>query len=647
MDKNFIWYPPKDLINTANITLFIEENKFRDYKELLKKSIEDVKWWWEKCGEKIDIRWERKYESVYDTKNGIEWTKWFVGGRLNITENLLDRWVKEGGGSKDSIVAYKEDGTKITKTYGELLSDVNRIANYLVQIGVKPQDVVASYMTISYEAMVILLASVRIGAIFTPLFPGFGPTLIAERLMIAQPKVVFIHENYVRRGKMINLLNNYLTALKQINYKPMTTVLVGDKNFYSPEQNYTNFGEIIRYTSSKFNMNYFDSNGIAFLIFTSGTTGKPKGVLIRNIGALLQAYSTATFHLDLRKQDKFLQITEMGWVAAPWATVSALSVGATLFLIEGAPDFPTSDRILKLISKERITHLGGAPTLYRMLKTSVKNIDNYDLSSLRIIFTTGEKMDVDTWFWLLQKMGNNRTPIINNSGGTEFFGTLLCPLPIVPLKPTTVYGPGLGIPADVVDSNGISIRNEIGYLVLRKPIPSLTYGLWKEPERYIQTYWSQIKGVFYHGDLAYIDSDDFWFVEGRADDVIKSGGKRIDPAEIEQLINTIPGVLESAVIGVPDKISGEVIAVFYKKCSDKSENEIEEKIRTIIVENLGKVLSPKYVVCISDLPKSRSGKLLRRVIKELALGKEVDPTILENPEIVEELKIKIKKLISF
>jgi len=647
-----IWNPPKDLVNESNVMKFMENKNIKDYKELVRKSIEDIKWWWNTCQEILGIKWDKSYDKILDMSNGIEWTRWFTNGKFNITESLLDKWIYNGKGDKIAIITISEDGKRLEKTHHEVLYDVNHLSQWLLDKGIKPGDVVATYMTISYEAVVSLLATLRIGAIFMPIFPGFGSYLVAERLKVASPKLVILNDKYYRKGKEVEVLQNFIEAYK-ISGIQLDVLLVkkgreGDSLNLLEENkiDFEIFENALRKSKNLKKLEFFESNHPAFLIFTSGTTGKPKGVIIRSIGAILHAFSTAYFNLDLRDGRRYLQVTEMGWVAAPWAIIASFSTNSTLVLIEGAPNYPTTRRILKIIQDEKITHIGMPPTLLRQIMSEEENnVENYNLTSLKVIFTTGEKIDYKTWMWALTKLGRNECPIINNSGGTEVFGTILTPSVITPLKPTTVWGPGLGVDADVIDDYGNSIIGKEGYLVIRKPLPSLTYGLWNDPERYIQTYWSKFPGIYYHGDLAIIDPDGFWFIQGRADDVIKVAGKRIDPAEVEDLIvNNVHGIIECTVVGVPDNIVGEALAVFYRPKEGYDYSEISKNIQKLIIEKLGKTLKPKYIIPVNDLPKSRSGKVLRRVIKEIIANKPVDLTLLENPESIEALKASLKFL---
>jgi len=384
-----------------------------------------------------------------------------------------------------------------------------------------------------------------------------------------------------------------------------------------------------------------DSEHPALILYTSGTTGRPKGAVLSHIGALLQSSKEIYFNLDLKPEDVFLWITDVGWMMGPWQFIGVQNLCGTHLIFEGAINYPKPDRIWTLIEDFRVTHLGGAATVFRMLKSFGDEwAKAHDLSSLRIIGNTGEPIDPDTWFWLLRTVGQNRCPIINLSGGTEIIGCFLLPLPIMPLKPSTLGGPGLGMDVDVFNEEGKPVRGEVGYLVCKKPAPSMTKGFWREAERYLETYWSKWPDIWYHGDWASIDEDGFWFLHGRADDVIKIAGKRLGPAEVEAIINEIPSVRESACIGLPHEIKGEVLVCFVAlKPGYKPNSQLKEEIRSLIVKAMGRAFMPEDIVFVPDLPKNRAGKIMRRMVKAVMIGRELeDLSIVENPEALDEIK---------
>jgi acetyl-CoA synthetase len=385
----------------------------------------------------------------------------------------------------------------------------------------------------------------------------------------------------------------------------------------------------------------------ALLLYTSGTTAKPKGTLISHAGALLQSSKEIYYNLDLKEDDVFFWITDIGWMMGPWQIIGVQHLGGTHLIFEGAPDYPKPDRIWLIIEKFNVTTLGGAATVFRMLKKyGPKYVKAHNLTKLRMFGNTGEPIDPDTWQWLHEIVGQQRCPIINLSGGTEIFGCFLLPLPIMPLKPSTLGGPGLAMDVDVFNEEGKPVRGEVGYLVCKKPAPSMTRGFWKQPQRYIETYWSRWPNIWYHGDWASIDADGFWFLHGRADDVIKVAGKRIGPAEIESILNHHPAIYESACIGVPHEVKGEEIICFaITNQNYQPSQELKEKLLDEIIRFMGKPFKPRDINFVGDLPRTRSGKIMRRLIRATMLGHELgDISVLENPKALEEIDRQGKKI---
>jgi acetyl-CoA synthetase len=388
----------------------------------------------------------------------------------------------------------------------------------------------------------------------------------------------------------------------------------------------------------------------ALLLYTSGTTGKPKGAVISHCGVLLQPAKEVFFNLDTKPGDVFMWITDIGWMMGPWQVFGVQTVGATHVIFEGVPDFPENDRVYRMIEEYGITHLGHSATTMRMIRRHGDEIIlRRNLSSLRALGNTGEAIDPDTWFWEMSSIGGWKCPMINLSGGTEIFGCFLLPSPIVPLKPSTLWGPGLGMDVDVYDENGISIRGQIGYLVCKKPSPSMTRGFWNDYERYIETYWNRFNGVWYHGDWAYVDAEGYWFLRGRADDVIKVAGRRIGPAEIESILNSHDEIAESACIGLYDEVKGEKLYCFVipkNKIKDKATNEgrsttttTVDSAKKLVGQSLGRTLEPDRIVLVEDLPRTRSGKIIRRMIRSIVSGEEItDTSSMENPESLEKIR---------
>ncbi len=627
-----VWSPPKELVENSNVYRIMKEFGFESYDEFQRKSVEDHEWFWEVIPEIVGIEWFRPFDKVVDYSEGVEWAKWYIGGRINAVYNVLDKHMETEVERRTAFIWEGEDGSVVEYSYRKLYSEVNMLASALRKRGVQPGETIAMYMPMAPETVVTLLATIRIGAIPTPIFTGFGVEAVRQRIEDAYSRLVFTMDIGFRRGRSIDLLSTVEEAIEGLNH--IEDVIVVRRGETSRHTDYRDFISEGDYYEKPFEA---DPNHPALLLYTSGTTGKPKGIIISHIGSIIQPAKEIYLNLDLKKEDLFMWITDIGWMMGPWQIMGVGCLGGTHAIMEGAPDYPDPGRIWRFIARYRVSILGGSATLYRLFKRYGREwIDRYNISSIRILGNTGEPIDEETWRWVMEVIGRWRAPLINLSGGTEIFGCLVLPSPVVPLKPSTVYGPGLGMDVDVFNEDGEPVKGEIGYLVCKKPAPSMTRGFWRDPERYLKTYWSRWRGVWFHGDWALIDEDGFWFLLGRVDDVIKVAGKRIGSAEIESVVNSHPKVVESACIGVPDPLKGEKIVCFIKTLDEFSD---VEEVSNYVAEKLGKPFKPSEIYVVNDLPRTRSGKIMRRILKSLYLGRPLgDISTLENPEAVNDIK---------
>ncbi|MGA7270878.1 MAG: AMP-binding protein, partial [Acidimicrobiia bacterium] len=372
----------------------------------------------------------------------------------------------------------------------------------------------------------------------------------------------------------------------------------------------------------------------AIIAYTSGTTGRPKGAILVHGGLTVKLAEEGAFQTDLHPGDRLMWATDMGWIMGPWMVVAGLANGAAIATFDGAPDFPGPDRIWEIVSKHRLTHLGISPTLIRALQPHGAQLARqHDLSSLRVIGSTGEPWNPDPWWWLFGEVGRERVPIVNLSGGTEIGACILSVNLLQGIKPTALGGPALGMAADVVDAGGNPVRGSVGELVVRAPWPGMTRGFWKEPERYLATYWERFEGVWVHGDWASIDEEGFWYLHGRSDDTLNIAGKRVGPAEIESAVVALDDIVMAAAVGVPDQLKGEAVAVFAVPVPGVAPDEaLAQRVAEAVTETLGKAFRPSAVRLVGDLPRTRSAKIMRRVVRALALGEDVgDISSLENP----------------
>jgi acetyl-CoA synthetase len=637
---SYIWYPPKKLVEKSNVKKFMNEHGIKDYKDLIKRSTEDIEWFWDAAIEELNVEWFEKYKKVLDASK-VQWAKWFIEGRLNITHNCLDKHAKSWRKNKVAFIWVGENGEEKRYSYRDLHFEVNRFANALKDLGVKKGDTVSLCIPMLPETVISLFAILKIGAIVVPIFSGYSPAAVSTRLRDAMSKILITADGYYRRGKVVRLKEMADEAVKAAE-NVEKVIICKRMGIDIPLTNGRDiwWHELAAEQPAKCENEKMDSEAPALLLYTSGTTAKPKGTVISQAGTLLQSSKEIHFNLDLREDDVFFWITDIGWMMGPWQIIGVQHLGGTHLIFEGVPDHPKPDRLWSMIEKLGVTALGGSATVFRMLKKyGNEYVKAHDLSSLRMLGNTGEAIDPDTWHWLHKTVGGENCPIINLSGGTEIFGCFLLPLPVMPLKPSTLGGPGLGMDIDVFNEEGKPVRGEVGYLVCKKPAPSMTRGFWKDPKRYIETYWSRWPNVWYHGDWASIDKDDFWFLHGRADDVIKVAGKRIGPAEIESILNQHSAVYESACIGVPHEVKGEeVMCLVILKPGYEPSQELRNELVGEVVKYMGKPFRPRDVSFVGDLPRTRSGKILRRLMRAVMLGKELgDTSALENPKALEEI----------
>ncbi len=636
------WQPSKDYIEKANITRFMRKHRIKTYEDLIKRSQEDIEWFWEEALKDMGIEWFRPYEKVLDLTKGIEWASWFVNGKINIVHNCLDRHMKTKVKNRRALIWEGENGDVKELTYAELYAQVNKVANALRDAGIRKGNTVGLYMPMVPEVVVAMLASLKIGAIIIPVFSGFGAAALATRLNDAEARVLFTADGSWRRGKQIGIKKEADLAVS--NVKSIEKVIVvkrtgGETQMMTGRDVW--WDDFVKGKSTDCETEHTNSEDYSLLIYTSGTTGKPKGAVHTHAGALAQIAKELHYYFDVKQDDLFFWLTDIGWMMGPWMIIGVYAFGGAVFIFEGAPDYPHPDRLWDMIERHKINTLGISPTAIRLLKKSEdKWVMKHDLSSLRFLGSTGEPWDPDSWTWFFQKVGKGKVPIINISGGTEIVGCFLSPLPITELKPCTLRGPGLGMDIDTYDDDGKPVRGKMGHLVATKPAPSMTKGFWHDPDRYIETYWSRWPKVWYHGDWAYIDEDGFWFLGGRSDDTIKVAGRRTGPGEIEAVIMKHPGAAECAAIGVPHEIKGEGIVCFValKPGFEHSEG-LRKDMENLVVKEMGKTLRPEKILFVSDLPKTRTAKIVRRVVRAVYLGKELgDTSSVENLDSIEAIK---------
>jgi acetyl-CoA synthetase len=624
----FVWTPSEEALARANVVRLMRRHGFDDYWELQRRSQEDLEWFWPAAIDDMGLEFSTPWDKVLDVSRGPEWATWFVGGKLNIAWNCVHRWAERRPDEVGAVFA-GEDGERREWTFAELSRAVTRVAEGLVSLGIEPGDRVAIYMPMCPEVAVASNACAHIGAVQVPIFSGFAAPAVAQRLQDSEAKVVLTANRSLRRGKWLDMRSTVAEAVADSpSVEHVVTWAREDGSWGGID---LGPGELPPLE--------VDSEHPYLLTYTSGTTGKPKGVLHVQGGFLVSIAREVAYQADAGEDDVILFATDMGWIMGPWTVVGGGAMGSRLVFSEGAPDQP-ADRLWQLIERERVTVLGCSPTLIRALLPH--GDPETDLSSLRIILTTGEPWNPDPYMWLFQKVGGGRCPIINCSGGTEIGACFLSPTPAIPIKECSLGGPALGMAMDVVDTEGRSLveSGEVGELVCRKPFPGTTRGFWRDPERYLETYWARIPGVWVHGDWASVDEDGYWYLHGRSDDTLNIAGKRIGPAEIESAVVAHPAVSEAAAVGVPHEVKGEVAWVFcVLKPGQAGEDELGVQVANRAAQELGKAFKPERVVFVPALPKTRSAKIVRRAVRAAALGQDPgDLSSVENPEALDEIE---------
>jgi acetyl-CoA synthetase len=480
------------------------------------------------------------------------------------------------------------------------------------------------------EVAVASHACAHIGAVQVPVFSGFAAGAVAQRLEAAEPKVVITADVSMRRGKALPMAETVAEAVRLADSSAsMVTCARADGSWQGIELGPGTLPPL-----------EVDSEHPYLLTYTSGTTGKPKGVVHVQGGFLVSIAREVAYQADAGEGDRICFATDMGWIMGPWTVVGGHALGCTLVFAEGAPDYP-ADRLWSIVERKRVSILGLSPTLVRaLIPHGAELVERHDLSSLRVLVTTGEPWNPEPYRWLSEIVGGGRCPIINCSGGTEVGACFLSPTVAMPIKACSLGGPALGMAMDVVDAEGRPVRGEVGELVCRQPFPGMTRGFWRDPERYLETYWRRLPGVWVHGDWASVDEDGYWFLHGRSDDTLNIAGKRVGPAELESAVVAHPAVAEAAAVGVPHEVKGEVAWIFCALVPGaEASDELVGELRGLVAADLGKAFAPERILFVPALPKTRSAKIVRRAVRAKALGDDPgDLSSLENPEALDEIE---------
>ena len=641
----FVWHPTPELVAQSNLQRFIKKHGLGSYDELMRRSTTDIAWFWDAVLRDLDIQFYQPYSRVVDLSEGKPWARWCVGGEMNIVHNMLDKYAGTEVDDRLAIKSETEDGTARALTYKELREQTNKMAAALRSLGLGKGDAIGVFMPMVPEIVIAMLAIIKIGGIFLPLFSGFGAAAIVSRLNDADAKALFTADGTYRRGKFCAMKQVAHEAASQVSTLKHLIVLGTAEDQQAERLPYKthSWSDLIDLSTpgSQQPTARTSAEDPMMIIYTSGTTGRPKGAVHTHCGFPVKSVQDMWHGLDLHPDETLFWMTDMGWMMGPWEVFGTLLLGATMMLYDGAPDFSGPDRVWSLVDRHKVTALGVSPTLIRALRRHGDEIvHQHDLSTLRKFASTGEPWNPDPWMWLFQNVGRGKLPIINYSGGTEISGGIVMGNVLTPMKPCAFSGPLPGMAADIVDENGKSVRGQVGELVIREPWIGMTRGFWKDRERYIDTYWSRFPDVWVHGDWAAVDSDGLWYILGRSDDTIKIGGKRVGPAEVESILVAHPQVSEAAAIGVPDSIKGESLVCFcVLKKGANGDLTLAGELKKNVGRDLGKALAPREVVFVADIPKTRNAKVMRRIVRAAYLGEKLgDTSALENPASLDEIK---------
>ncbi|MEO7118426.1 MAG: AMP-binding protein [Candidatus Limnocylindrales bacterium] len=641
------WRPSPELLSGSRLARFLRATGEPDLEALQAHASRDPAWFWGAAAQDLGFEWQRPFRDVLDVTRGAEWARWWGGGAFNYAAAAVDpRAARDPDGQ--ALTWEGEDGDVRRLTNAALKAQVDRAAGMLARNGVAAGDRVGILLPFIVETVVAVLALGRLGAIYTPIFSGYAAPAVASRLTDCGAKILITADGFRRRGSVVSLksiADAAVAAVPAVERVIVVRRLGGDAppdlawdgardRWWDEEMAHAAVVPLVDAPAT-------DPESPYMIIYTSGTTGSPKGAVHVHGGFPVKGAQDLAHCFDVGRGDTLFWFTDLGWMMGPWAISGALLLGASLVIYEGTPDFPAPDRLWAIVARHGVTHLGLSPTVIRALMAhGTEPVRAHDLSSLRVLGSTGEPWNPEPWWWFFREIGGGRCPIINYSGGTEVSGGIVSCNPLTAMRPTSFGGPSVGTAADVIGADGSPVRGEVGELAIRQPLPGMTRGFWNDPDRYLETYWSRVPGTWVHGDWALIDEDGYWYIHGRSDDTLKVAGKRVGPAEVESAAVAHPSVLEAAAIGVPHEVKGEAIVVFcVLRRGETDDAGLRAAIAQRIVEHMGKALKPERIVIVGELPKTRSGKVMRRVARAAYLGTDPgDISALENPVALETIR---------
>jgi len=656
-----VYEPSDEFVESTNVWRFMQAHGIDDYDELIERTTTEVPdeptsgvdWFWDELVDYLDLEFFTPYDAVRDDSEGPQFSDWYPGGELNIAHNVVGRHADPENERRNKVACIweGEDGDVRELTFHELARQTNQVANALEARGVDTGDTVGLYMPMVPEVISIMYGCFAAGAIAVPIFSGFGVDAVATRLEDAEPSILFTGDGFLRRGSEVRLKRAADDAIDEAGHVEHTIVFDrlgsrhehGDHDLPWVDDRDEWWTDAVGMQDDDYDTKSLPSDQESMLLYSSGTTGKPKGIVHTHAGALVQAAKELHFGFDVKPSDRFFWVSDIGWMMGPWTLIGNHAFGGTVFMYEGAPDHPQPDRYWEMIDRHGLTQFGISPTAIRALRKHGDDwVEDHDLSSLRLLGSTGEPWDPESWRWFFEEVGGGRTPVINISGGTEIMGCFLMPMPIQPLKPCTLGGPGLGMAIDIVDEAGNSIKDdhEEGFLVARDSCPSTTKSLWRGDERYLEEYWSTWPDLWDHGDWAQVDEDGFWFLHGRADDALNVAGRKVGPAEVEGAAMEHDAVNQAAAVGVPDDTTGTAVVLYVVlEAGVEESDDLRGEIRDVVGAELGKPFRPREVRFVSEFPKTQSGKIIRRAIEATHVGEDLgDLSSIENPDALDEIE---------
>lgn len=636
-----IFKPEAEFARQSNVQKWMGSHGIKSYGQLLKRS-QDMEWFWGTVSREL-VEWYSPPKKVLDWK--LPYSNWFVGAKYNIVHDALDRHAKR---TPDKVAYYfeGEPGDMRSLTYKQLSDEVCRLANALKKLGVKKGDRVSIYLPMILELPVAMLACAKIGAPHSVVFSGFSSHALADRINDCGARILITCDAFWRRGKTVQLKSQADEAVSQTNtIEHVIVVRRTEENAPWVGGRDLDYKELISKESPVCETERMDANDLLYILYTSGTTGKPKGVLQRHAGYAVNIALTLKWVFDIKEHDIWWGAADIGWVTGhSYIVYAPLILGATSLMFEGAPDWPEPDRWWDIIERYKVSVFYTSPTAIRMfMKLGTDWVKKHNLSSLRLLGSVGEPINPEAWIWYYENIGGKRCQIMDTWWQTETGSFAIAPLPIAELKPGSAVFPLPGFSAAVYDESGEpSPAGQGGNLVLLSPWPAMLGGLYKNPEKYMETYWSKYPGVYLTGDIARVDEDGYFWVQGRADDVLKVAGHRLSNSELESSLVSHPAISEAAVVGKPHEIKGEsIVAYVVLKHGFEISEPLRKELRDHVGKDIGKIATPDELYFVNDLPKTRSGKIMRRVIRKKVVGEPVgDISTLMNPEAVEELDHK-------